>query len=886
MVSRALSWPILIVALLSALAVFLFALMVRSPIDMCIVVRASTDPEAFGVVVEVTAPTGSALESLWFPPTSTGLRVNDPMCSYRTVNRKWMNQYSLATLESGYLGARLNDSLNEPIVLEHWLRAVPPHGITRDYSTSTSIVVPGLLLVPSSAVVPREGSKRINMTLEINASVPRDLMFGESAPDVLYAGPPLERIQDVGRYRVFKTESTSPSFLEEIQAVCENLDHLLDDKARGASLIVHQQETLPAAVQLLEGSNILVVLTTTDSAPSPETVATALWNAGHRHIGDTVPESLQGLLAHHAGSYFGWKVAAALGSDRLQYRAEQMISEYYYFASMHKIRPIPARPFLKLRWERLIPGLLALRERRLQDLGVLEADWPLGLSQAVMSSSEQRCVELFTGNDAVLRRVILEGAILGVECEDEVSFLPGFAEAEWRPADTVAPISTPSETSLLVHVGGDQLGYLETCGCKARQLGGVARRATALATVIKANGLMIEAGNFLPKEYLGSADAIRLASAQVQVEALLKMQYDAIVPGWQDIVSGFSFLRDISHRMVDLPLVAANLIGPNDQLVFPPYRVVSRGDKRYAVVGWISRAGAAGYEGALDWQLCGYQVREDISLLQTAVEEASKMADFVLVSGMLPHWYCRFLVINVPQLDLIATGMRDSVVRAEFAPGSNPDRRADKGLYRINDVWVLEATGAQMAVCISEMDMALQSIRARTVTYLDESVPTEPGINELIGKLAELSEVAFGSVTTARHAQGGFIGAQACAGCHPAYYDDWQRTMHAKAVDSLIKVQRERHGECVKCHVTGYGYQAGFVDVNRRQHLQNVQCEVCHGAGEMHSQTGAVQLITRTPDQQICLHCHDAEHSDQFAGRWNQALQQVSHHQLGSAGGR
>lgn len=80
-------------------------------------------------------------------------------------------------------------------------------------------------------------------------------------------------------------------------------------------------------------------------------------------------------------------------------------------------------------------------------------------------------------------------------------------------------------------------------------------------------------------------------------------------------------------------------------------------------------------------------------------------------------------------------------------------------------------------------------------------------------------------------------------------------------------------GDCVKCHVTGYGEDGGFVDFETTPDLAGVGCESCHGAGGTYTQDQymslrnkefvkseivAVGLVDPIGEEQ-CIPCHNPD---------------------------
>jgi hypothetical protein len=83
---------------------------------------------------------------------------------------------------------------------------------------------------------------------------------------------------------------------------------------------------------------------------------------------------------------------------------------------------------------------------------------------------------------------------------------------------------------------------------------------------------------------------------------------------------------------------------------------------------------------------------------------------------------------------------------------------------------------------------------------------------------------------------GTYIGWKQCAACHSPIDTTWQKTRHANAIESLKKTSQQNLPDCVKCHVTGYEKDGGFIDYELTPEMAGVQCEVCHGPGSKHAE--------------------------------------------------
>jgi hypothetical protein len=80
-----------------------------------------------------------------------------------------------------------------------------------------------------------------------------------------------------------------------------------------------------------------------------------------------------------------------------------------------------------------------------------------------------------------------------------------------------------------------------------------------------------------------------------------------------------------------------------------------------------------------------------------------------------------------------------------------------------------------------------------------------------------------------------YVTANTCRECHPDQFEQWGKTAHAHAFDTLEKKQRGFDPDCQKCHTTGFRYRTGFITPRGSPHFKHVQCEACHGPGGDHT---------------------------------------------------
>lgn len=114
-----------------------------------------------------------------------------------------------------------------------------------------------------------------------------------------------------------------------------------------------------------------------------------------------------------------------------------------------------------------------------------------------------------------------------------------------------------------------------------------------------------------------------------------------------------------------------------------------------------------------------------------------------------------------------------------------------------------------------------------------------------------------------------YVGSETCSQCHPEQYERYSR--YSKKARSSVHVTRmaadlkpQELAKCFECHATGYGQPGGFVSFEQTPHLANAGCEVCHGPGSQHADSGDSSLIKGTLTLKDCESCHNKERVASF----------------------
>ena len=127
-----------------------------------------------------------------------------------------------------------------------------------------------------------------------------------------------------------------------------------------------------------------------------------------------------------------------------------------------------------------------------------------------------------------------------------------------------------------------------------------------------------------------------------------------------------------------------------------------------------------------------------------------------------------------------------------------------------------------------------------------------------------LAAVAGGAAWTHSEPSVAYVGWERCAPCHSDKAEGWQTTRHAKALESLKKTEQENLPGCVKCHVTGYEKDGGFIDYELTSEMAGVQCEACHGAGGGHVEDPMGVKPAGDVGEGTCRQCHTEEQDPGF----------------------
>ncbi|HVT06234.1 MAG TPA: multiheme c-type cytochrome [Polyangia bacterium] len=375
-----------------------------------------------------------------------------------------------------------------------------------------------------------------------------------------------------------------------------------------------------------------------------------------------------------------------------------------------------------------------------------------------------------------------------------------------------------------------------------RAAGGLARRATLVDRArLSANALVqVDAGDIAPaaEDDPGLVDAAgREAQARLALRAYRRMGVDAITVGERDLALGAVKWRALCEE-AKVPVVAANVVGPDGQLLFPAYRIVGTG---VGVLG-LFEAPAQGWTAPPGVTLTDAMAAARVAVQSLRGQGARVIVGLFHVAGSASRARA---IADAAGVDVVVLGHGGEPASPRIVRAS--PRGADLGRVDVR----LGGGGPP------RLEDRLLPVAA--------DVPEQRGVHLLVrvasGPIAATfaeSVAAMKAAGTSSYGENWTFGSTAlCSGCHAPEAAQWQTTDHAHAFATLKKAGRDRDPACMGCHVTGFLLPGGAQNFESAAQFQNVGCEDCHGPSVAHvASTNKRAGTSRAVDATVCLGCH------------------------------
>jgi hypothetical protein len=423
-----------------------------------------------------------------------------------------------------------------------------------------------------------------------------------------------------------------------------------------------------------------------------------------------------------------------------------------------------------------------------------------------------------------------------------------------------------NKPDLALVVSGQMFGYLQPCGCSRPQLGGLARRYNFIhGQLIKERGWPVvsvdvgDVGDVLPRR--GPQSLLKYVTA---MKGLQLLRYPAIGVGQNEmalplIVGLAEFTSDPQNTSPRV--LAANLIEKDKTFLgmIKSWEIVGgkNGVPRVGVVGVVEESVAKLAQDA--------DVRFDPveKVLPGVLQELKAQKPDLLVlllQGSIDE--AKACARKFPQFHVIGC-------ISEFdEPSSKPEAEVGNTLilalgHKGRYVGVLGAyrTNRPNQPFQMRYQLVAMSEAYETPEGKEAGNPIHALLQDYADELKKNNYLARYQPT--RHSvqvkyspEATYVGSDKCKSCHKGAYQVWERKTdtgksHSIAYTSLTEAKRptlrQYDGECVVCHVVGFGIQGGFRNEAQTPFLKNVGCESCHGPGSLHIQ----QARAGSPDAKL-----------------------------------
>ncbi len=445
-------------------------------------------------------------------------------------------------------------------------------------------------------------------------------------------------------------------------------------------------------------------------------------------------------------------------------------------------------------------------------------------------------------------------------------------------ATTQKPLANLGNPAAVLIVTGEQLGYLEPCGCTEGQVGGLLRRYDLLERLHEQNQwptCQIDLGSLIknPAVARGGFEQAKL-KFDYSLRALKLLNYSAMALGAEDLKIGVgeALSRFDNYLGGTTKVVVANVQpAAGYETIFQPSLVVTAGPVKLGVTAVIDPESLRKLVDP-DQELLLPTVKRPEEVLPDVLAALEPKSDYQVLMVQGPPALARRLAAAYPGFDIV-------VATAETADPLTPEPDRLNG----GKTWLIDVGQRGKYVGVFGLyPKESERLRYQRVTLNQKFDGPAKAMKALIedeyrDMLRQVQVVEqFTRHNYVNGAPGAtFVGAENCKSCHPNTYIKWSTTKHAQAFVSLEKDHKPNtiyDAECITCHTTGFEYNSGWHSKVETPYLAGNQCENCHGPGSKHVSEPETpefrKLMALTAEQAdkngLCARCHDLDNSPHF----------------------
>ncbi len=373
--------------------------------------------------------------------------------------------------------------------------------------------------------------------------------------------------------------------------------------------------------------------------------------------------------------------------------------------------------------------------------------------------------------------------------------------------------------------------------------------------------LLVDAGGFFPE------GATEYDVAWFMMDAMKLLGTDGVGVGERDLKYGLAWLKGQQKR-TGLPIVSANLLDKKTgRPVFAPFVIKRVGTAKVGIFGLISDKVDLG--PARD----SLTAQDPMVAAKKAIADMHKAgATVIVLLSQLGKVESEDLVTAVDGVDVVIAGRNVPLIqKGRLIKNTVVAYGGEQGQYVGRTIITLGPGGKATA---GDDDMFILSPEVGEKPEVLALVKSfEDAYNEKLRK-GQMDSEASKAVAQENNPDR-YLGAELCTRCHSSEGEQWKTTAHSLAWQTLVNVKKDATPECIGCHSVGFNKSGGFTSATATPHLENVQCENCHGIGTQHDSFAATPHPVTA---EVCQTCHHGDNDPDF--NFAKYLPKIAHSNL------
>jgi len=366
--------------------------------------------------------------------------------------------------------------------------------------------------------------------------------------------------------------------------------------------------------------------------------------------------------------------------------------------------------------------------------------------------------------------------------------------------------------------------------------------------------LIVDAGNFSSPNKTFNKKTINKI-----LNSFTFLHYDAINLSLNEFKQSWDYINEIKKEQ-NLPLVSANIINNKDsQPLVNPFMILEKTNN-----DTIINIGIFGLS-----QNKKVNIPDSIKIINPVdaaikqIRNLNEKCDIIICLADLNMKEIKQLVYKCPEIDVVVQ--------------SGSTKRFSRP-FSINNTIVVNAGTKGQYVGVLELNLNRNKEIVNHHGFLqplDNSIPESPEIAKILNNRSPKRKISddkkYKKISNPVF-KNKYATALFCKSCHTLEYEQWIKSDHAHAFNSLKQKNQSQDKECIACHTTGY-QKEGYVNFESTPQLINVQCESCHGPQINHinqvlssKSKSSNYKIKHLPNvtEEICYKCHTSKTDPEF----------------------